>query len=158
MPSPYDLSASDNPENMITSTIYKQQGMTMVSYYGKLKMMWDELANYEQIPQCKCGGCKCNIATKLEKRREEENIHQFLMGLDDESYGTTRSNVLATDPLSSLNWVYATMVQEERVRTITKSKEERGTIVGLAVRAETKNKLRNEAKEKSIVCVHCGRT
>ncbi|XP_017415208.2 uncharacterized protein LOC108326303 isoform X5 [Vigna angularis] len=136
----------------------KQQGMTMVAYYGKLKILWDELANYEQIPQCKCGGCKCNIATKLEKRREEERVHQFLMGLDDEGYGTTRSNVLATDPLPSLNRVYATMVQEERVRTITRSKEERGMIVGMVVQTETKGKLRNEVKEKSIVCTHCGRT
>lgn len=81
------------------------------------------MANYEEIPQCKCGRCKCNIVTKLEKRRKEEKVHQFLMGLDDESYKTTQSNVLATNPLLSLNRVYATMVQEERVRTITKSEE-----------------------------------
>ncbi|KAJ1419097.1 Retrotransposon gag domain [Sesbania bispinosa] len=48
----------------------KQQGMTMVAYYGKLKTLWDELANYKQIPRCSCGGCKCDIASKLEKRRE----------------------------------------------------------------------------------------
>ncbi|WVZ19084.1 hypothetical protein V8G54_006406 [Vigna mungo] len=106
----------------------KQQGMTMVAYYGKLKILWDELANYE----------------------EEEKVHQFLMGLNDKGYGTTRSNVLVTDPLPSLNRVYATMVQEERVRTITRSKEERGMIVGMAVQTETKGKLRNEAKEKSM--------
>jgi len=43
-----------------------------------------------------------------------------------------RSNVLATDPLPTLNRVYAIMVQEERVKTISKSKEERGMMVGLA--------------------------
>ncbi|KAJ1399233.1 Retrotransposon gag domain [Sesbania bispinosa] len=70
----------------------KQQGMTMVAYYGKLKTLWDELANYEQIPRCSCGGCKCDIASKLEKRREEERVHQFLMGLDDVSYGHDDKN------------------------------------------------------------------
>jgi hypothetical protein len=47
----------------------KQGGMTMVAYYGKLKTLWDELSNYEQTLICTCGGCKCNIAAKLEKRR-----------------------------------------------------------------------------------------
>ena len=41
--------------------------MTMVTYYGKLKSLWDELANYQQIPLCTCGGCKCDIGSKLEK-------------------------------------------------------------------------------------------
>ncbi|WVZ20882.1 hypothetical protein V8G54_008204 [Vigna mungo] len=106
----------------------KQQGMTM-----------DELANYEQIPRCSCGGCKCDIASKHEKRREEERVHQFLMGLDDASYATVRSNILAGDPLPSLNRVYATLVQEERVKTINRSKEERGAVMGLAAGHDAKN-------------------
>ncbi|KAJ1375273.1 Zinc finger, CCHC-type, partial [Sesbania bispinosa] len=135
----------------------KQQGMTMVSYYGKLKTLWDELANYEQIPRCSCGGCKCDIASKLEKRREEERVHQFLMGLDDASYGTVRSNILAGDPLPSLNRVYATLVQEERVKTISRSKEERGAVMGLAVQAGHRTKGRGETKDKSMVCSYCGK-
>ncbi|XP_057418047.1 uncharacterized protein LOC130712224 [Lotus japonicus] len=136
----------------------KQQGMTMVAYFGKLKTLWDELANYEQIPRCSCGGCKCDIASKLEKRREEERVHQFLMGLDDVSYGTVRSNVLAVDPLPSLNRVYATLVQEERMKTITRSKEERGEVMGHVVQAGLKTKGRPDPKDKSMVCSHCGKT
>lgn len=80
--------------------------MTIAAYYGKLKMLWDELANYEQIPLCSYGGCKCGITSKLEKRREEERVHQFLMGLEDAVYGTMRSNLLAVDPLPSLNSLF----------------------------------------------------
>jgi hypothetical protein len=80
----------------------------MVNYYGKLKVLWDEMGNYQHIPTCTCEGCKCNIKAKLEKQREEEKVHQFLMGLDDVLYGTNRSSLLATDPLPSLNRVYAT--------------------------------------------------
>ncbi|KAJ1423125.1 Retrotransposon gag domain [Sesbania bispinosa] len=132
----------------------KQQGMTMVSFYGKLKTLWDELANYEQIPRCLCGGCKCDIASKLEKRREEERVHQFLMGLDDVNYGTVRSNLLATDPLPSINRVYFTLVQEERMKTITRAKEERGEIMGLAVQTGQRMKGRGEAKDKSVLIVY----
>lgn len=53
----------------------KQSGQAIVTYYGRLKFLWDELNNYDSIPACDCGGCKCGITSKLEKRREEERIH-----------------------------------------------------------------------------------
>ena len=59
----------------------------------------------------------------LEKRREEEEVHQFLMGLDDVNYGTVCSNILAADPLPLMNRVYSTLVQEERMKNITRAKE-----------------------------------
>ncbi|WVZ09445.1 hypothetical protein V8G54_013975 [Vigna mungo] len=98
-----------------------QGGTTIVPYYEKLKILWDELANYEQIPLCTCTGCTCDIATKLEKWREEGKVHQFLIGLDDSIYGTMRSSLLTCDLFPSLNRVYSTIIQEERVRTITKA-------------------------------------
>ena len=85
----------------------------VATYFGKLKVLWDELANSDKIPSCTCGGCKCGIDAQLEKRREEEKVHQLLMGLDDASYGTVRSNILASDPLSSLNRVYAMLVRRK---------------------------------------------
>ncbi|GAU51477.1 hypothetical protein TSUD_413660 [Trifolium subterraneum] len=133
----------------------KQEGMTMVNYYGKLKALWDELANYQQIPICNCGGCKCDIKEKLEKQREEEKVHQFLMGLDDVLYGTVRSNLLATDLLPSMNKMYATLIQEERVKSMTRTKDERGEIVGLAVQTRGRARGRGNTKEKDSVCSHC---
>ncbi|KAL4300276.1 hypothetical protein AHAS_Ahas17G0184700 [Arachis hypogaea] len=41
----------------------KQEGMAMMAYYGKLKVLWDELAQCEQISKCTCGGCKCGIGS-----------------------------------------------------------------------------------------------
>lgn len=89
----------------------KQQGMAVLSYYGKLKMIWEELGNYEQNSMCRYGGCKCNIGTELDKRHEEERLHQFLMGLNDSTYGTVRSNILSAEPLPKLNRAYAMIVQ-----------------------------------------------
>lgn len=54
------------------------------------------------------------------------------MGLDDAVYGIVRSNLLASDPLPSLNRVYSAILQEERVRSITRAKEKRSEVVGLA--------------------------
>lgn len=133
----------------------KQGSLSMVAYYGKLKALWDDLANYEQVLICTCKGCTCGIQAKLEKRREEEKSHTFLMGLDDELYGTVRSNLLATDPIPSLNKMYSILVQEERMRIITRGKGERTEVMALAVQASTRMKGR-EIKNKSV-CAHCNR-
>ena len=111
----------------------KQEGQGIVVYYGRLKSLWDELNNYDSIPVCTCTGCKCNITTQLEKKQEEERVHQFLMGLDEDGYEKARSNILSIEPLLNLNRVYAMIVQQERVRTMTRTKEERGSPMSFAV-------------------------
>lgn len=132
----------------------KQGGLSMVAYYGKLKALWDDLANYEQALACTCKGCTCGIQAKFEKRKEEERSHTFLMGLNDELYGTVSSNLLATDPMPSLNKMYSILVQEERMRIVTRGNDER-TEVALAVRANARMKGR-EMKNKSV-CAHCNK-
>ena len=72
----------------------KQGGLSMVAYHGKLKALWDDLANYEQLSTCTCKGLTCGVAAKLEKRREEERDHTFFMGQDDGLYRMVRSNLL----------------------------------------------------------------
>ncbi|KAF7839183.1 retrovirus-related Pol polyprotein from transposon TNT 1-94 [Senna tora] len=129
----------------------KLNGEAIVTYYGKLKMLWDELGNYEQIPVCSCTGCKCDVAAKLEKKAEEDKVHQFLMGLDEEGYGTLRSNILSTEPLHNLNRVYAMTVQQERVKTVMKTKEERGNPMSFVIQAGVRN------KGKTMTCSNCKR-
>jgi len=41
----------------------KQEDMPMAVYYGKLTVLWNELANCDQSPKCTCGGCKFSIRT-----------------------------------------------------------------------------------------------
>ena len=53
----------------------KQNGQAIVTYYGQLKMIWDELNNYDKIPVCNCVGCKCNLTIVLENKHEEERVH-----------------------------------------------------------------------------------
>ena len=119
----------------------KQQGMTILSYYGKLKLIWVELANYEQYPIYSCEGCTCELEAKLNKKREEERLHQFLMGLDDTIYGSVRSNILSIDPLPPLNRAYSLVVQEERVQTITRRKEGHGEPIAFAVQGGVKGQI-----------------
>ena len=117
----------------------KQEVQGIVVYYGRLKSFWDELNNYDSILVCTCTRCKCNISTQLEKKREEERVHQFLMGLDEDGYGTVCSNILSIEPLPNLNRVYVMIVQQERVRTMTWTKEERDIPMSFAVQVGRRN-------------------
>lgn len=122
----------------------KQRGMTILSYYGKLKLIGEELVNYEQYPICGCGECTCDLKAKLNKKREEERLHQFLMGLDDIVYGCVRSNILSTDPLPPLNRAYSLIVQQERAQTITRGKKDVENQWRLWFKEEWKGKQRTE--------------
>lgn len=84
-------------------------------YYGKLKKLWDEQSVYDRLPSCTCHDCKCGISAKLEKRREDGQVHDFLMGLN-RVYNTVRSSMLMTDPLPTLNKAYSILIQEEGMR------------------------------------------
>ncbi|XP_074303250.1 uncharacterized protein LOC141637698 [Silene latifolia] len=97
----------------------KQGRLTVVEYYTKLKTIWDELANYIKIPACTCGA-----ASVIAKEKEEEKVHQFLMGLDKNLYGHVRNNLLMEDPITTLPRAYALILREERDSNMTKVEEE----------------------------------
>ena len=79
-------------------------------------------------------------------------MHLFLMGLDENMYRTVRSNILAQDPLPNMNKVYSILVQEKRVKTIARGKEERGEIMALITRTRP-----DERDKSGVVCSHCKR-
>lgn len=51
------------------------------------------------------------------------------MGLDDGMYKMVCSNILSMDPMPNLNRDYAMIIQEERHRNITRSKDEHNDVV-----------------------------
>ena len=64
----------------------KQNRQDVVDFFSKLMGLWNELDNYVQISTYTCGA-----AAKIAKFMEEDNVHQFLMGLDGDSFLTIRS-------------------------------------------------------------------
>lgn len=80
-------------------------------------------------------------SAELERKREEEKVHQFFMGLDEEGFGAVRSNVLSTEPMPNLNRTYAMMVQQERVRTITRGHVEGVAPTSFAVQAHATTRI-----------------
>lgn len=110
----------------------------------KLKELWDELGEYQQIPTC-----TCLKDFNFSKYQEAEKVHKFLMGLDQNQFGTVRTNILALEPLPNLNKVYSMVLREERQQRITSTAEpkvEGATFKASATRSRAGTRPR---------CTHC---
>ncbi|KAL9232857.1 hypothetical protein vseg_007921 [Gypsophila vaccaria] len=88
--------------------------MSVNTYYGNLKVLWDAIGTHESPFACKCGKYMYGIAKEALARQDSERLHKYFMGLDASLDGNIRSNQLALDPLPSLNRVYHLVLREER--------------------------------------------
>jgi len=64
-----------------------------------------------------------------------KKIHQFLMGLDSDVYGTLCLNILSLEPLLNLNKVYAFVIWEERQQAMARGFEGRDLVEGATLKA-----------------------
>ncbi|KAL0431272.1 UNVERIFIED_CONTAM: hypothetical protein Sradi_0753200, partial [Sesamum radiatum] len=69
-----------------------QGDLSIVDYFTKLQMLWDELVQLQPLPECTCGSvCTYNVAKATTHLVEERHFMQFLMGLNDE-YDSDQTN------------------------------------------------------------------
>lgn len=84
-----------------------QEGQSVLEYFGKLSTLWEELQVYHLVHVCFCGA-----AVTMAKEREQEKIHQFIMGLDAR-FGSLCTSIVGMDPLHSLGEINSKIVREE---------------------------------------------
>ncbi|XP_074299587.1 uncharacterized protein LOC141630720 [Silene latifolia] len=111
----------------------KQGNRFVVDYYNHLKSLWDELATYIHVPASTCGA-----GVEFLKEKEEEKVHQFIMGLNTALYDNLCSNLLMDDDLTSLNRVYAIIWREECHKAMTSVREEQTNEVAMTARAASR--------------------
>jgi len=113
--------------------------------------IWSELEGCTKIPHYAYGNCECGVLNKIAKMIEEERMHQFLMGLDDESFSTIRSQVLARNPLPSLDTIFNMVQQEEHHKRVMLGRDQRGDSV---IAFTARESLGIGVKP---TCQHCGK-
>ena len=59
--------------------------MSIGEFSPKLINLLTELTNPVNVTTCDCKRCTCREASKIIEVREEDKVHQFLMGSDDKS-------------------------------------------------------------------------
>ena len=78
-----------------------QNHMKVSEYYTKFKRLWDQLLNFEPLPECTCGAMKI-----LSASHEKACVMRFLMGLN-ENFETLRSQILMYDHFPLISKVYS---------------------------------------------------
>ncbi|XP_074299960.1 uncharacterized protein LOC141631152 [Silene latifolia] len=130
------------------------KGMSVTTYYGKLKSIWDSLAVHEPPFSCKCNKCECDIGKAAIQRLDNEKLHQFFMGLDTTLYGNIRSQQFQLDPLPTLNGAYNIVLQEERLRS--ESIPDVSDVSAFALSpANFNTHSKDRAPRRPLFCSHC---
>jgi len=80
----------------------KQGNLDVVEFFSKLMGLWNEVDNTIKHPVC-----TCDAASKYAKMAEQDQVHQFLMSLDDAAYSNVRSQILTLDPVPSLDKIFS---------------------------------------------------
>ncbi|PKI59598.1 hypothetical protein CRG98_020007 [Punica granatum] len=136
--------------------LLRQEGLSVREYFGKLKLLWDELEFYLEHP-----GCSCGASTTIAAQREAERCYQFLMGLTSE-FNTIRSTILSIEPLPNLNKAYKMVANEERQKMVTRSREAVPELAVFLAKEDAKlgwtggSRWQSSAEGKGT-CSYCGK-
>lgn len=153
----------------------RQNGEQVIDYFGRLSIKWEEMQTYRPSPPC-----TCSAARIYEKEREDERVHQFIMGLDDSRFGNVVSSIIEADELPDIGKVYAKVIREEARLESAKTRELKPDAVGFTTRRDTAtgeeqvgggsrcdtrdvssqgNKVEFlSGRNRDRVCSHCGKT
>ncbi|VFQ93733.1 unnamed protein product [Cuscuta campestris] len=124
----------------------RQKGQSVVAYYNQFITLWNQLYRTKDPTF----GCKCPAAALIRADVEHEKTHTFLLGLDDEQYGSVRSQILGTEPVPDISRVYALVAREERHRSIVRARDDRTDAMAFAVG--------RPPPPAQYQCTHCGKT
>lgn len=107
----YLLRISELQQDM---TSIKQVDKSIIEYFTRLHVIWDELESYRPDPICVCNPkCSCDALSNVLERKKQDHVMQFLRGLNDQ-FSTVRSSVLMMDPLPSIAKAFSYAMQQER--------------------------------------------
>ncbi|XP_010482700.1 PREDICTED: uncharacterized protein LOC104761325 [Camelina sativa] len=136
----------------------KQNGQSMLEYYGRLSKLWEELQHYKTGRECTCAA-----APDIAKEREDDLVHQFLFGLDLPRFSNIRSTITGEDPKPPLTQVYSRVIREEQNLNVARSKETTKTeAIGFTVKTEVSPQAAVVSAPRfrdrsTLSCTHCRR-
>ena len=83
----------------------KQGDKSVLDYFTEMKSLWEDLNSHRPMPLCICPNpCRCESMRSARNFRIEDQLIQFLTGLND-SFSVVKTQVLLMEPLPSINKV-----------------------------------------------------
>ncbi|XP_058192002.1 uncharacterized protein LOC131309363 [Rhododendron vialii] len=119
-----------------------QDTLSVVTYFTKLKALWDELSALCPISSCTCAAMKDAL-----QYQQRQRTMKFLMGLN-QSYSAVRGQILLMDPLPSVNRAYSLVLQEERQREVSSNRSPTPDVAALTVKGNL-NVNKNTGKKST---------
>lgn len=93
----------------------------------------------------------------IAREREEDKLHQFLMGIDDSLYGAVKFSLPSRTPLPSLDEAYNILIQDEESKSLARLHEDKTAGVSFAVQTQTRSRQSVDTGGGSLVCTLCGK-
>ena len=93
----------------------------------------------------------------IAREREEDKLHQFLMGIDNSLYGAVKSSLLSRTPLPSLDEAYNILIQDEKSKSLAKLHEDKTEGVSFAVQTQTRSRQSTDTRGGSLIFTLCGK-
>ncbi|XP_062117820.1 uncharacterized protein LOC133831500 [Humulus lupulus] len=122
----------------------KQGNQDVQTYFARLKVLWDEFAEFYPTAICTYGAME-----KLNDFYNLDQVLQFLTGLN-ESYHPIRVEILLLDPLPNISKVFSMVIQEESQQTL-------GFTTIVAATTTTTQYHPPRSKKPRPFCTHCNR-
>ncbi|KAL0416720.1 UNVERIFIED_CONTAM: hypothetical protein Slati_3503900 [Sesamum latifolium] len=131
---------------------FSQGDLSVVDYFTKIQMLWDELIQLRPLTECTCAcTCTCNVAKATTNLIEQNHLMQFLMGLNEE-YDNVRSQILVTEPLPSINKAYSMILRVEKQRKVHMGESHEGaTLSAEGVARKREDPLKGQGYRKKGV-------
>ncbi|KAL0311653.1 UNVERIFIED_CONTAM: hypothetical protein Scaly_2920200 [Sesamum calycinum] len=138
-----------------------QGNLSISAYFSKIKRLWDELACLVPTATCSCGASR-----EIAESTIQDQLMQFLMGLDD-CYDQVHNQILMMELLPSISKAYSMILRVEKQREVSAGLSTAIQNMAMQVRGGDTKKtgnFRNFQKRKGIldkknlVCEHCGKT
>lgn len=122
----------------------RQKGLAIEAYDRKLT----SLSDYQ----------RAKTQAEIQKEREEDKLHQFLMGLDETLYGSVNSSLLSRVPLLTLDEAYNVLTQDEESKSVSRMNEEKFEGVSFVIQSTPRPRAQFENRGSSVKCATCGKT
>ncbi|KAL0410029.1 UNVERIFIED_CONTAM: Retrovirus-related Pol polyprotein from transposon RE2 [Sesamum latifolium] len=144
-------------------TSLTQRNMSVVEYFSKLRMVWDELDMLLPTPQCTCGGCTCGLSKAITDQAIFTRLIQFVMGLS-ETFDHLCDQLLVMDPMPTVNKAYSMVLRVKKQREIHMDGAEAMDNAAMQVRGGGRHEFVPRPGQRKIhtdkrgqYCNHCDR-
>ncbi|XP_011083380.1 uncharacterized protein LOC105165922 [Sesamum indicum] len=137
-----------------------QGNKSVVEYFSRLRMIWDELDVLMPVSQCTCG-CTCGAFKAAADQAVFTRLIQFLMGLS-ETFDHLRDQLLVMDPIPTVNKAYSMILRVEKQREVSMEGTEHVDNLAMQVRGGgrkefTPRQQRNYTDKRGLHCSNCDR-